>query len=78
MERKKTSNKRCCNEPSRSPTWWGEGKTSGGRSPVSPWGQSAKVWKPEDQREVTNLSFLDERRGINNDKISLERSFCSS
>ena len=32
----------------------GEGKTSGGRSPVSPWGQSAKGLKREDRKEVTN------------------------
>ena len=32
----------------------GEGKTSGGRSPVSPWGQSAKGLKLEDQKEVIN------------------------
>ena len=45
----------------------GEGKTSGGRSPVSPWGQSAKVWKQEDQKEVINWLLPEERKGINND-----------
>ena len=32
----------------------GEGKTSGGRSPVSPWGQSAKGLKQGVLKEVIN------------------------
>ena len=33
----------------------GEGKTSGGRSPVSPWGQSAKrIKNKKTKKEVTN------------------------
>ena len=34
-----------CDEPVDHPHGGGEGKTSGGRSPVSPWGQSAKGLK---------------------------------
>ena len=45
MERKKTTNKRSCYESVDHPHGGGEGKTSGGRSPVSPWGQSAKGLK---------------------------------
>ena len=33
----------------------GEGKTAGGRNPVSPWGQSAKGLKLENHKEVINL-----------------------
>ena len=32
----------------------GEGKTSGGRSPVSPWGQSAKGLKTRRPKETIN------------------------
>ena len=56
MERKKASNKRCCHESCRSPSWWRRReKLGGGRSPVSPWGQSAKGLKLEDQKRSDKL-----------------------
>ena len=42
----------------------GEGKTSGGRSPVSPWGQSAKGLKLED-RKVINLLLVEGKKRKN-------------
>ena len=41
----KDSNKSVAMNPVDHPHGGGEGKTSGGRSPVSPWGQSAKGLK---------------------------------
>ena len=39
----------------------GEGKTSGGRSPVSPWGQSAKGLKTRNNK-VTNKYIISRRK----------------
>ena len=39
----------------------GEGKTSGGRSPVSPWGQSAKGLKTR-KNKVTNKYIISRRK----------------
>ena len=55
----------------------GEGKTSGGRSPVSPWGQSAKGLKTRKPKRSDKFIIARRRKGINNDKINLERSFCT-
>ena len=40
----------------------GEGKTSGGRNPVSPWGQSAKGLKLENLKEVTSFKTRRKKR----------------
>ena len=55
----------------------GEGKTSGGRSPVSPWGQSAKGLKTRRPKRSDKL-IITRRKKINNDKINLERTICTS
>ena len=43
----------------------GEGKTSGGRSPVSPWGQSAKGLKTRKNKR-TNKYIISRRKKRNN------------
>ena len=55
----------------------GEGKTSGGRSPVSPWGQSAKGLKTRRPKRSDKLILTRRKKRKNNDQISLERSICS-
>ena len=42
----------------------GEGKTSGGRSPVSPWGQSAKSLKTR-KNKTTNKYIISRRKKRN-------------
>ena len=42
----------------------GEGKTSGGRSPVSPWGQSAKGLKTRNNKR-TNKFIISKRKKRN-------------
>ena len=56
----------------------GEGKTSGGRSPVSPWGQSAKGLKTRRPKRSDKLIITRRKKEINNDKINLERTICTS
>ena len=41
----------------------GEGKSAGGRHPVSPTGQSAKGLKTRDNKEQTNLLSEEETKG---------------
>ena len=53
---KKTTNKRRCDESADHPHGGGEGKTSGGRSPVSPWGQSAKGLKTRRPKRSDKLT----------------------
>ena len=55
----------------------GEGKSAGGRHPVSPTGQSAKGLKTRDNKELINLLFEEEirERILNNGKSSLEGPF---
>ena len=45
MESKRPQSRGVAMNPVDHPLGGGEGKTSGGRSPVSPWGQSAKGLK---------------------------------
>src|SRR5512140_1196440 len=40
----------------------GEGKTSGGRHPVSPWGQPTKGYKTRRNKRTTNMIVKDRRR----------------
>ena len=40
----------------------GEGKTSGGRDPVSPWGQSAKGLKTRKKSKITNKFIISRRK----------------
>ena len=67
MERKETANERCCNEPVDHPHGGGEGKTSGGRSPVSPWGQSAKGLKTRRPKRSDKLIITRRKKRKNND-----------
>ena len=61
----KTSNKRSCDESVDHPHGGGEGKTSGGRSPVSPWGQSAKGLKTRRPQRSDKLIIIEERKENN-------------
>ena len=54
MERERPQTRGVAMNPVDHPHGGGEGKTSGGRSPVSPWGQSAKGLKLDDQKEAIN------------------------
>jgi large subunit ribosomal protein L2 len=40
----------------------GEGRTSGGRHPVSPWGQSAKGKKTRSKRKVSDKFIVSRRK----------------
>ena len=56
MDGNKTAYERCCKNPVDHPHGGGEGKSAGGRHPVSPTGQSAKgLKKQEIIKEQTNL-----------------------
>lgn len=44
------------------PLGGGEGKSSGGRHPVSPWGQPAKGYKTRRNKRTTNMILEDRRR----------------
>ena len=52
MVRTKASHKRCCKNPVDHPHGGGEGKSAGGRHPVSPTGQSAKGLKTRDNKRT--------------------------
>ena len=44
------------------PMGGGEGKTSGGRHPVSPWGQKSKGLKTRKRNKTTNRYIVKDRR----------------
>src|SRR5687768_17103455 len=58
---KKPHNRDVSMNPVDHPLGGGEGKTSGGRHPVSPWGQPAKGYKT--RRNKTTSKFIVKRRG---------------
>ena len=51
----KTNRERCCNESIDHPHGGGEGKTSGGRDPVSPWGTPTKGYKTRSNKRTDKL-----------------------
>ena len=46
----------------------GEGKTSGGRNPVSPWGQSAKGLKTRKPKRSDQFIISRRKKGIKHDE----------
>ena len=64
MERKRPQTRGVVN-PVDHPHGGGEGKTSGGRSPVSPWGQSAKgLNKKTKEKRQTYYNTKEEKEKI--------------
>ena len=49
----------------------GEGRTSGGRNPVTPWG-----YLKEKKQGIIKNRYIYNQRKKNNDKINFERSIC--
>ena len=64
------------NESGRSPTWGGEGKSAGGRHPVSRSGVSAKGLKTRDNKRTDKFIVRRRKARNNHGKIYLERSIC--
>ena len=55
MARQKTSRKRSCDDPVDHPHGGGEGKSSGGRHPVSPWGTPTKGYRTRNNKRTDNM-----------------------
>ena len=53
----------------------GEGKTSGGRHPVTPWGVPTKGYKTRKKNKSSNRMIV-RRRNKNYAKITEERAIC--
>ena len=66
-EEKRPQTRGVAMNPVDHPHGGGEGKTSGGRSPVSPWGQSAKGLKTRRPKRSDKLIITRRKKGKNND-----------
>lgn len=61
--------------PVAHPLGGGEGRSNGGRHPVSPWGQLAKGGRSRSPRKVSNRRILRRRRTVRYGLVKLKRSW---
>jgi len=55
------------------PLGGGEGRSHGGRQPVSPWGKPAKGGPTRNKRKTSNKRILRRRRSVRYGQLTLKR-----